>query len=82
MKGCAMSRPGLLCFLAGLVAGWIAHSATADWPSVQEQVALEDFSGSHRKLTDEERQQELMRKQFRDWVEKFEACRRCPGGAF
>jgi hypothetical protein len=71
-----MNRPGPLCFLAGLVVGWIAHSAMADLPSVQEQVALEDFSRTHRKMTDEERQEELMRKQFRDWVEKFEACRR------
>jgi hypothetical protein len=71
-----MNRPGLLGFLAGLVVGWIVHSATAELPSVQEQVALEDFSGTHRKVTDEEREQELMRKQFRDWVEKFEACRR------
>lgn len=66
-----MNRPGLLCFLAGLVVGWIANNATAELPSVQEQVALEDFSRTHRKVTDEERRQELMRKQLRDWVEKF-----------
>jgi hypothetical protein len=71
-----MNRPGLLYFLAGLVAGWFAHSATAELPSVQEQAALEDFSGSHRKLTDEELQQDLVRKEFRVWVERFEACRR------
>jgi hypothetical protein len=71
-----MNWAAILCLLAGVVVGWIAHSTTADLPAVQEQVALEDFSRSHRKATDEERRQELMRKQFRDWVEKFEACQR------
>jgi hypothetical protein len=72
-----MNRPGLLCFLAGPVVGWIAHSATAELPSVLEQVALEDFSRTHRKVADEERRQEQMRRQLRDRVEKFETYRRC-----